>query len=164
MGYDNIEVKDNSSFLKVKEGNIAHIHILSKEPKIEGVHWIGKEKTSCVGDGCQTCQSDKPKQRFKINVWDRKAQMMKAYEFGAGIMNDLKENAIMLKEDGLTVHDVDFKIKAKGAGKDTKYTVSQVPKKEPCPVEYIEGYVEPKNNADKKDEEVADKKDEEVPF
>lgn len=141
MSYSDMDIRDTGKYLKIKGGETAHFHIVTKHPKVEMVHGFGKEKLHCKGDGCISCKRGDPvKQRFFINVYDRKAGKLKVYEFGSGVARSIKELALLLKEDGRTVHDVDFKIRASGSGLETRYTVMQVPKSGHCPVSYAEEF------------------------
>ena len=148
MSYGDIEIKDTGKYLKVRGDIITHIHIVSRNSKTEMIHF-GEERTNCAGLSCHTCKAgDPPKQRFLINVFDRKANRLKVYEFGANIARSIKDIAKILEEDNRTVHDVDFKIKAQGSGIETRYTVMQVPKAGECPVPYKEDFDPLKDHAE----------------
>ena len=119
---------EGGKFLKVESGEIVDLHILSKEPTKQVIHGFGQDKLSCTGDQCPACnEGETPKQRWLVNVFDRKDKKVKIWEFGASVARQIKNIAEMLEESGQTVHDVDLRIKAEGSGMNKEYTVMQKP-------------------------------------
>jgi len=119
---------EGGKYLKIKGGDTADIHILSEHPKSVKVHGFGQERLDCPGDGCNMCESgETPKQRWMVNVFDRKDSKVKVYEFGTTVARQIKNIAEMLEESQQTVHHVDLRIKAEGAGINIEYTVMQKP-------------------------------------
>lgn len=119
---------EGGKFLKIESGQSVDIHILSEAPVKQVIHGFGADKLTCVGDGCHMCEEgETPKQRWIINVWDRKDKKVKIFEFGSTIARQIKAIAEMLKEDGQTVNTIDLRIKAEGSKPNITYTVMQKP-------------------------------------
>lgn len=133
--YANMDIKEGGGqYLKISGGETADINILSPHPIKKVVHGLGKTTTNCLGDKCEHCQAgEKPRQRWIINVWDRKDKTVKLFEFGPMIAKQIKDNAEMLRDENKTVHEVDFRIKCTGSGMDTEYTVMRKELGEPIP-------------------------------
>jgi hypothetical protein len=125
MSYAEMQI-NGGKFLKIESGETVDIHVLSKAPVKQVIHGFGSEKLSCVGSNCHLCEDgETPKQRWLINVFDRKDKKVKIFEFGATIARQIKNIAEMLSESKQTIHDVDLRIKADGAGLNKEYTVMQ---------------------------------------
>lgn len=140
-GYDDIEVDGGGEYVKLTAGTVVTIHILSRTPKKELVHWVDKKKMVCSGQNCAVCSTgDKPKQRWTAEVWDRKDMQVKKLEFGAMIAGQLKSIAEMLKESNQDIHAVDIRIKTTGANLETEYSVLHVPKMGDIPAEVLDKY------------------------
>lgn len=136
MGFADMDIgSGNEKFLSIKAGDIVQINIVSKEPRATLTHWINREKSDCSGKKCVNCsEGDKPRKGWKVNVFDRKTETIKEFDFGPQIAAQIKEIAGILKENGQTIHDIDLRIKREGAGPtDTEYFVNQVPKKGSVP-------------------------------
>lgn len=136
-GYVGMEIETGGGkYLRCKSGEVVQFHILSEHPKKILTHGFGKERLSCTGEGCHTCEEGAaPKQRWLINVWDRKGKAVKIFEFGPQIASQLKNIAEMLAENQQTVQDVDIRIKTEGANLDTEHFVNQVMSKDPLPTD-----------------------------
>jgi len=137
-GYDQMEIKGNGKFLKIESGKPVDIHILNKEPNKAVSHWINKKKSTCIGEGCAECMDgDMPRHRWMTNVWDRKDKKVKLFEFGPSIAKQIKSIAVMLDEDGQTIHDIDLRISAEGEALEKRYTVIHRAFKEPIPDDVV---------------------------
>jgi hypothetical protein len=127
MSFTDIKI-EGGKFLKIDSGESVDIHILSQEPVKQVIHGFGMDKVNCIGKNCNMCEEgETPKQRWLVNVWDRKDQKVRVFEFGPAIARQIKAIAEMLQESKQTVHDVDFRIKAEGSGLNKEYTVIQKP-------------------------------------
>lgn len=128
-GFAGMEIETGAGkYLRVKGGDSVDFHIISEHPVKKIVHGFGAGRVICIGadKNCPACvEGETPKQRWLINVWDRKDSKVKIYEFGPSIAKQFKALAEMLAEDQKTVNDVDIRIKAEGSGMDTEYTVMQ---------------------------------------
>ncbi len=119
---------EGGKFLKIESGETVDIHILSKEPVKQVIHGFGQEKLACSGSDCHMCaEGETAKQRWLVNVFDRKDKKVKIFEFGPTIARQIKNIAEMLEESEQTIHDVDLRIKAEGSGLNKEYTVMQKP-------------------------------------
>lgn len=140
MSWDQLKIDSNSKFLKIDGGSYADVHILDDHPKKELVHGGGKDRVSCL-PGCNLCgdpelpQNMRQQERWKTNVYDRKDGKVKIWEFGSGVAGQIKAIAVMLAEDGQTVHSIDFRIAATGSNKDKRYQVMQKVNAGPLPSE-----------------------------
>lgn len=145
MSFTDIEIEDNSDFLKFKSGEVVTFRILSQTPDKTVVHWIDKKKASCTGaKTCEYCaQGDKPKQRWQCEVWDRKSQSVKKIEFGAMIAGQMKAIAEMLAESQATIHTVDIRVKTTGSNLETEYSVLHVPSNGTIPTDIMEKFEVP---------------------
>ena len=124
--YDQLEIETSGKYLKIKSGESADIHILSEVPSMQKNHGYGKSKVTCTGKGCSSCAAgDRPRQRWTVNVWDRREECVKLFEFGAMVASQIKAIAEMLKMDGHSIHSVDLRIRKDGAEEATKYMVMQ---------------------------------------
>lgn len=137
MSYQDMDVDAGAGkYLRVKGGESADIHILTEVPFKMVCHGFGKERLTCAGKECRMCaEGETPKTRWIINVFDRKDNAVKIYEFGPSIARQVKAIAEMLAEQQQTVHDVDLRIKAEGSGMDTEYTVLHRKMTGPMPAE-----------------------------
>lgn len=127
MGFTDMKI-EGGKFLKIEGGETADIHILSQEPTKQIIHGFGQEKLNCAGVNCHMCEEgETPKQRWLINIYDRRDKKVKIFEFGASIARQIKAIAEMLAESQQTVHHVDLRIKAEGSGINKEYTVMQKP-------------------------------------
>ena len=126
MGYSDMKI-DSGKYLKIDNAPV-DIHILSKTPVVSLQHGWGEDKLTCAGEDCNACsEGETPKQRFFVNVWDRKDKKVKIYEFGGAVARQIRAIAEMLEEGQQTIHDVDLRIKKDGSDKQTKYTVMNRP-------------------------------------
>jgi hypothetical protein len=127
MSFTDMKI-EGGKFLKIEGGQTVDIHVLSKEPVKQVNHGFGQEKVSCSGANCQLCEEgETAKQRWLINVYDRREKKVKIYEFGPSIARQIKAIAEMLSESSQTIHSVDLRIKAEGEGINKEYTVMQKP-------------------------------------
>jgi len=135
-----LDVDEGGEYIKLKAGEVATFHILSEIPEKSVVHWVNKEKKSCMGKGkCEYClEGNKAKQRWSAMVWDRKDKSAKKFEFGASIAKQIKAIAEMLAESQQEIKDVDIRIKTEGSGIDTEYSVLHVPFGGEIPKEIID--------------------------
>lgn len=141
MSFANMEIESSGDYLKLTAGNVVTFNILSKTPAKSVVHWVNKKKENCIGNGCDFClQDNKPKQRWIIDVWDRKEQKVKKLEFGSMIAGQLKSIAEMLAETQQDIHDVDIRVKTTGSSLETEYSVLHVPKSGMIPSETSDKY------------------------
>jgi len=142
MSYSDIEIEEGVDFLKLKAGEPVKFHILSPTPSKEIVHWENKKKEKCLGKDCALCaRGNKPKQRWVIDVWERKAQAVKKLEFGPMIAGQFKAIDKMMKENGKTIRDTDIRIETTGNDLDTEYSVLPIPESGVIPQETIDQYV-----------------------
>jgi hypothetical protein len=120
-------LSSEGKFLKFDDGESVDIHILNDEPVSEISHGFGKTKAVCNGNGqCAACtDGDYPKERWKTNVLIRASNKVKIWEFGWGVMSQIKEIAGMLEEEGKTLESVDLRVKASGDKLERKYTIVQ---------------------------------------
>lgn len=135
MSFLNMEVDTGvGKYLRVKGGDTVDLHVLSESPLQISVHGFGKDRVSCMGEGCSMClEGATPKIRWVVNVFDRKDKVVKIFEFGPSIARQIKAIAEMLNESQQTVHHIDLRIKAEGSGMDTDYTVLHRPMAGPIP-------------------------------
>lgn len=141
MGFNDLDAERQSDFLKLTAGAPTTVKILTKDPKKESVHWVDKKKSTCLVNACENCMAgNKPKPRWTIDVWDRKDQAVKKFEFGSMIASQLKSIAEMMAESQKTIHDTDIRIKTTGSGIDTEYSVLHVPSVGDIPAEILEKY------------------------
>lgn len=141
---DDLDVKENSEFMKLKAGEVVAFNILSRKPVKSLIHWENKKKIECTTDSCEQCQKgNKPKQRWVIDVWDRKENVVKKLEFGASIASQMKAISEVLTENGQTIHDVDLRVKTSGSGLETEYNVINVPKAGPIPQSIMDQFEVP---------------------
>jgi hypothetical protein len=150
MGYKDMNIESNSKYIKAAPGKPITVHIVTKEPKENLIHWVNKKREICRGKGCNWCQSldpkEKQKQTWSTNVIDRADGKLKSFEFGPMIAEQIRNYASMLAEKGDTVHDYDYRIMATDDKGFTKYTVMQL-NKEPGEVQYHETFIEnPEDN------------------
>lgn len=125
-GYNDMNIEGGGKFLKIEGGSYVDIHILDRNPKSIKIHGGGKDRVTCVGVACASCEAgETAKQRWLTNVFDRKEKKVKIFEFGTSIARQIKSIAEMLAETQETVHDIDFRIKAEGSGLNKTYTVIQ---------------------------------------
>lgn len=114
MSWDTLNIESGGGkFLKIESGKSADIHVLTKSENmvIQFTHWTGEKYTNCSGKDCQECnQGKKPNQRFTINALDRSDNQVKIFQFGPNVGIGIKEIAKVLKEDQMTIHDVDLRI------------------------------------------------------
>lgn len=128
MGFTDIEVDSGGDYIELIGGTVVSFHILSASPQKDVIHWKDRKKSSCIGKGCELCaEGNKAKQRWTIEVFDRKDQKVKKLEFGAMIATQLKAIAEMLAENHQTVRDIDIRIKTTGSGLETEYNVINTP-------------------------------------
>lgn len=119
---------DGGKFLKIEGGETVDIHILSTEPVKQVIHGFGQEKLTCSGPGCHMCaEGENPKQRWLVNVLDRRDSKVKIFEFGTTIARQIKAIAELLDESKQTINNIDLRIKAEGSGINKEYTVLQKP-------------------------------------
>jgi len=144
-GFADIEVSASGDYVKLVAGNPVTIHILSREPSKEIVHWKNKEKVVCFGDkGCALCaEGNKAKQRWLVEVWDRNEKKVKKFEFGAMIASQIKAIAELMAESQKTVHDIDLRIKTTGSSLETEYSVLHIPMSGEIPLDVTERFVVP---------------------
>lgn len=127
MSFTDLKI-EGGKYLKIDGGDTVDIHILSKEPVKQVIHGYGQEKLTCSGEQCHLCEEgETPKQRWLVNVLDRRDRKVKIFEFGTSIARQIKAIAEMLAESQQTVHHVDLRIKAEGSGLNKEYTVIQKP-------------------------------------
>lgn len=144
MSFSDLEIEESGDFLKLKAGEPIKFHILSESPSKEVVHWINKKKEKCQGKFCEHCQGgNKPKQRWTVDVWDRKTLAIKKLEFGPMIAGQLKSIDKMMKENGQTIKDTDIRIETTGSDLETEYNSLPVPIpiNSPIPKDVIDQYV-----------------------
>lgn len=139
MGFNDMEIHDDTNFLKVGAGESVQFHLISKDPVKSVTHWIDKKPTPCEGKTCSLCvNKHRPRRSWKVSVYDRKTETVKEFEFGPQIAAQLKNIAELLVENHQTIHDVDIRVKREGSTKeDTEYFVNQVPSKGPVPEDAI---------------------------
>ena len=143
-GYGDIDVESGGGgdYVKLVTGNPVTIHLLSREPKKSIVHWVNRKKETCLGNVCELCKDgNKAKVRWLSEVWDRKDQKLKKFEFGNMIAAQLKSIAELMAESQQTVHDVDIRIKTTGSGLETEYSVLHVPKSGEIPQEVSDKFL-----------------------
>lgn len=134
MSYADLEIGGSGDYIKLVAGNPVTLNILTRKPNKEIIHWENKKKTACLGDKCDMCaEGNKPKQRWVVDVYDRKDSKVKKFEFGASIASQLKSIAEMMAETGKTIHGTDVRIKTEGSGLETAYSVLPVPMGSPIP-------------------------------
>lgn len=129
MSYADLKV-DAGKFLKIEAGRAVDIHILTKSEDVvvRYNHGFGKEQLSCTGDSCNMCaDGEKRSQRFLINVLDRADKKVKIFEFGPMVAGQIRDIAEMLKDAGMTVHEIDLRIKKTVEGEKTSYMTMQKP-------------------------------------
>ena len=125
-GYDNLNIKKSSKFLKLEAGDIAKVHFITKEPVEILIHWVDSKKNVCNGDACALCQEGVAlSQKWKVEVIDRSDGKIKEFEFGPGISKEIKPIAKMLRTIDKTIHDYDFMINVTQDGKYLSYKVMQ---------------------------------------
>lgn len=133
MSFTDMKI-EGGKFLKIESGETVDIHVLSDAPVKQVIHGFGQDKLSCSGSNCHLCaDGETPKQRWLVNVFDRRDKKVKIFEFGTAIARQIKAIAEMLEEGKQTVHDVDLRIKAEGSGMNKEYTVMQKPVGGPIP-------------------------------
>ena len=143
-GYGDMEIEGGGEYIKLTAGTVVTVHLLSREPKKENVHWSDRKRSNCMGKVCDLCaEGNKPKQRWIAEIWDRKSEALKKLEFGAMIAGQLKSIAEMLAETQQTIHDVDIRIKTTGNGMETEYSVLHVPMSGEIPQEVKDKFAVP---------------------
>lgn len=143
-GYADIEIEGGGEYVKLSAGTVVTVHILSRTPQKNFIHWENRKRVICAGNDCALCATgDKPKQRWTADVWDRKDQAVKKLEFGAMIAGQIKSIAEMLSESQQTIHDIDIRIKTTGANLETEYSVLHVPMNGVIPQEVMDKYEVP---------------------
>jgi len=144
MSFIDLTIEGSSDYLKLTAGTVVTFNILTRSPSKEVIHWENKKKALCSGKDCDMCaEGNKPKQRWTIDVWDRKDFKVKKFEFGASIASQLKSIAEMMAESNQTIHDTDIRIKTEGSGIDTEYSVLHVPKGPALPQDVTDKYEVP---------------------
>lgn len=139
--YTEMEVEGGGDYIKLTAGNVVTLHILSPKPDKSIIHWVNKKKSNCMGKECEFCANgDKPKTRWLIDVFERKEQKVKKFEFGNMVASQLKSIAEMMAENQQTIHDTDIRIKTTGAGLETEYSVLHVPMSGTIPPEIMQRY------------------------
>lgn len=129
MSFNDMEVDDESNFLKIAPDQSVQFNILTNDPIKKITHWIDKKPTLCEGKRCDLCsQGNKPRKSWTAKVFDRKSGNIKEFEFGPQIANQLKNISQMLTENQQSIHDVDIRVKREGSMLDTEYLVIHVPK------------------------------------
>jgi len=141
MSYKDLDIDGGSDYIKLTSGSVVNFHILTQNPEKSVIHWEDKKKTNCAGVDCELCANgSKPKQRWTIEVWDRKDQKVKKLEFGAMIASQFKSIAEMLAENAQNIHEVDIRVKTTGSGLETDYSVLHVPFNGVIPTEILDKY------------------------
>ena len=142
--YTGLEVETGGDYIKLTAGNVVTLHLLSQKPEKAVIHWVNKKKTVCSGKECELCANgDRPKSRWVVEVWDRKEQKVKKFEFGSMIASQLKAIAELQAEGQKTIHDTDIRIKTTGAALETEYAVLPVAMTGLIPPEVMEKFSVP---------------------
>lgn len=125
MSFEDLEIINNSKYLRISPGEPHEVRVLSDSPSQRIIHGFGKEAAECGGDHCMKCTAgDEKKQRFYVNAYDHNSQKVMIWEFGSMIAKQLKKVSITLKEESRVLLDVDLKIEADGVKPNIKYTVT----------------------------------------
>lgn len=144
MSYADIELSSSSDYLKFTSGQVVTFNILTKNPSKSVVHFEQGKKSACLLKDCDLCAAgNKAKQRWSIEVWDRKDNSVKKLEFGPSIAGQLKSIAEMMQEHGKTIHNTDIRVKTTGSGMETEYSVLSVPMSSEIPGDVLEKYSVP---------------------
>ena len=136
MGYDDLKIESSDKYLKIKAGEMATIHLVTKDPVCIFLHWVNRKVVSCNGEACAICKDevrDKDgklisprKQQWIADIIDRSDGKIKEFKFGPEIAGQFRGIGEMLKINNQTVHDYDFMIKAT-QGDRISYQVMQCP-------------------------------------
>ena len=140
MSYGDLEIVNNSKFLKIESGFPHDIRLLSESPTVKVIHGFGKDASICSGSGCLDCQSSdqkiaEPKQRFSADVYNHTLKKKMVWEFGGSIAKQLKKIDITLQEEGQKITSVDLKVESEGQSMQKKYTVTPRRTSKPLPDE-----------------------------
>lgn len=123
-------------FIDRPQSNTGGLFVKLKDKEsIEGVfrgdpreflqHRVGRRPVECAGDGCELCEKDTPKFRFRLNFVTKEngAYVAKIYEGGAMVYDALKD----LHSSDWDLEKTVIRIARKGEGLDTEYSVTPKP-------------------------------------
>lgn len=125
-----------TDYLSIEEGGEAIIRVLSAPYKI-WKHWVQEHKRSwnCPGVGCPICEINKEhkkdtgtnkysnQQRYLIWVLDRADNKVKLFEGSKTLFGEL----LSYRQEMGPLEGFDIKLKRRGSGKDTTYTIFPQP-------------------------------------
>ena len=150
MSYADMDIKQNSKFLKIEQGAPMVVRLLDATPVEVMKHQLkpavdGKFQVVCSGEICPLCQDGhEPTQKFITNCYNHTLHKVQLFEYGPMIAKMLKKIAINLAEEEQDIMNFDLKIEAEGANLSKKYTVTPRTTSQPVP----EGIVKIKIDGD----------------